>query len=372
MNHTSNAKPVVFVAPLDWGLGHATRCIPIISELLVNGCEVIIAADGKQADLLKLEFPDVKQVFLKGYRLNLSKSRWRTILKIIFQIPKILTRIKRETRWLELFTRENRVDLVISDNRFGLFHASIPTVFITHQLLIKTPFGKRIDRVLQWLNYKFINRFGQCWVPDLKDGPCLAGELSHPGILPRIPVHYLGFLSRIKAHPATAGTATIKLLILLSGPEPQRTFLEHQLTTGLHLLGQPIVVVRGLPEKSSELQKMGEVYFYNHLPSKQLQDVINRSEIIVSRPGYSTIMELLPLGKKCIFLPTPGQSEQEYLAKHLEVKGWCRKVGQNDVNLAEMIKAAETLALPDFSSYNKQLLLNETIKSTIENLPDSN
>jgi uncharacterized protein (TIGR00661 family) len=366
MNYRNNAKPVVFVAPLDWGLGHATRCIPIISELLANGCEVIIATEGKQANLLKLEFPDVKQVFLKGYHLDFSKSRWSTILRIIFQIPKILTRIKEETRWLELFTKENRVDLVISDNRFGLFHASIPTVFITHQLLIKTPFGKKVDSWLQRLNYKFINRFGQCWIPDLKEDDGLAGELSHPSILPRIPTYYLGVLSRIKAQ--TAATTHIKLLILLSGPEPQRTLLEQRLTKDLHLMSQHIVVIKGLPERGTDVQKMGAIHFYNHLPSLQLQDIINRSEIIISRPGYSTIMDLLPLGKKCIFIPTPGQTEQEYLAHYLEAKGWCYAVEQNNINLTEMIIAAQSLALPDFSFSNKELLLSKTIKDTLHNL----
>jgi UDP-N-acetylglucosamine transferase subunit ALG13 len=367
MNYTSNAKPIVFVAPLDWGLGHATRCIPIISELLANGCEVIIGAEGTQAHLLKLEFPDVRQVFLKGYHLGFSRSRWMTIVRIIFQIPKILTRIKRETSWLKLFTIENKVDLIISDNRFGLFHASIPTVFITHQLLIKTPFGSKIDNWLRQVNYKFINKFGQCWVPDLKDGGGLAGELSHPGILPGIPVHYLGALSRIKAQ--NAGTTPIKLLILLSGPEPQRTLLEKQLTKEIHLAGYHIVIIRGLPGRGIEVQKMGAVHFYNHLPSSQLQDIINRSEIIISRPGYSTIMDLLPLGRKCIFIPTPGQSEQEYLAHYLEEKGWCYKFDQNNIHLPEMIKAAQSLALPDFSFFKKELLLSKIITDTLQNLP---
>ncbi len=357
---------MVFVAPLDWGLGHATRCIPIINELLANGCEVIIASEGKQANLLKLEFPNVKQVFLKGYHLDFSKSRWTTILRIIFQIPKILTRIKQETRWLELFTKQNRVDLVISDNRFGLFHTSIPTVFVTHQLLIKTPFGKRVDNWLQRINYKFINRFGQCWIPDVKDGNGLAGELSHPGVLPRIPIHYLGVLSRIKLQ--TAATNPIKLLILLSGPEPQRTLLEQQLTKDLHLLGQHIVIIKGLPERGIEVQKMGAIHLYNHLPSLPLQDTINRSEIIISRPGYSTIMDLLPLGKKCIFIPTPGQSEQEYLAHYLEAKGWCYAVDQNNINLTEMINAAQSLALPDFSCFRNELLLSKAINGTLQNL----
>ncbi|HXB33719.1 MAG TPA: hypothetical protein VNV35_09865, partial [Puia sp.] len=135
----------VLVAPLAWGLGHATRCIPIIKELINQGCTVIIAAGGTQKEILQEEFPDLSFVELPGFRLKYGKNRAFTLLKIIFAIPKILIGIKRENEWLRRFAAREGLDLVISDNRYGLHGAGVYSVFMTHQLAIRSSLGPLAD-----------------------------------------------------------------------------------------------------------------------------------------------------------------------------------------------------------------------------------
>lgn len=349
---------MVLVAPLDWGLGHATRCIPIIKQCLNTGFEVIIAAEGAQKTLLQSEFPTLDFVDLKGYRLKYGSTKWRTILKIIVQIPKILTTIKEEKKWLDAFTKEKHLDVVIADNRFGLYNTGIFSVFITHQLYIKTPFGSLIGKVIQRINYRFINRFNVCWVPDDAGEKNMAGQLSHPGINPLCNCRYIGALSRIKKE--NTGN-TNKLLVLLSGPEPQRSIFEKKLLQQLIEFSIPAVFIRGLPGSADVMPSPERVKIFTHLSGNQLQHIINDSEIVISRPGYTTIMELLPLGKKCIFVPTPGQTEQEYLAKYLADKGWACTALQDHFSLAGLIKEAGALQIPDLSFLLNTVALEQAV-----------
>lgn len=366
-NATYNVKPVVLVAPLDWGLGHATRCIPVIQECLNADCEVIIAATGKQYKLLKSEFPMLSIVELPGYQLHYGKKRWSTLLKLFLQVPKILIKINQEKKWLRKFYNEKPLDIIISDNRYGLHHNNAVTVFITHQLLIKVPGkNKKAESILQKLNYRFINRFTKCWVPDAADALNLAGVLSHPTVNPAVPVTYLGTLSRIKKQ---ASPVTNKLLVLLSGPEPQRSLLEEKVLQQLSVLQLPAVVVRGLPSSSTAITgSYPLLQFFDHLNSEQLQQLIAQSAIIISRPGYSTIMDVLPIGKQCIFIPTPGQTEQEYLAAYLAGKGWCCTTRQNDLQLQEQITKAEQLTIPDLSELSNPQLLTAAVAQLMSQL----
>ena len=361
-NLLNNAKPVVLVAPLDWGLGHATRCIPIIHQFLKADCEVIIAAEGQQRQLLAQEFPSVIMLDLAGYRLKYGKNKGGTLMKIILQSPKMLIKINRERKWLEKVYREKHLDIVIADNRYGLHHPKLVSVFITHQLFIKSSFGKWVDGLLQKINYRYIRRFNYCWIPDTADeNNNLAGELSHPAYMPDTLSRYIGPLSRIqKENIPPSG----RLLVLLSGPEPQRSIFEKKILQELDRLQRPATIVRGLAQTpappASPLLEIHE-----HLPTAQMQRAINEAGIIISRSGYSTIMDLLPLGKKCIFIPTPGQPEQEYLALRLAGKGLCCSATQDDFSLAGLLEQAARLRLPDFawsdSDYSIRQQVNELL-----------
>ncbi|MDP9230739.1 MAG: glycosyl transferase family 28, partial [Bacteroidota bacterium] len=202
MDHLSFDKtansPRILVAPLDWGLGHATRCIPIIKELINQNCDVWLAGEGAQAALLQKEFPGLSFLNLPGYRISYNKSSMKLFLGILLQVPKILRAISKENKWLKKMMTKYTFDAIISDNRYGLYHKKIFTAFITHQLLIKTSLGKLSEKILQQWNYKFINRFTQCWVPDEEGSINLAGELSHPKKNPAIPLKYIGAISRFE------------------------------------------------------------------------------------------------------------------------------------------------------------------------------
>jgi UDP-N-acetylglucosamine transferase subunit ALG13 len=365
LNKIYNVKPVALVAPLDWGLGHASRCIPIIKECLIAGFEVIIAAEGSQKALLQAEFPTLNIVNLKGYRLKYGSTKWLTILKIILQIPKILIAINREKKWLTEFTNNKHLDLVIADNRFGLCNTGIISVFVTHQLYIKTPFGKLVNKMVQKINYYFINHFNYCWIPDTENEINLGGELSHPHSIPLCKIRYIGILSRIKKENIATGN---KLLILLSGPEPQRSIFETNLLGQLKKFSIPAFFVRGLPLSSNTISSTASLKIVNHFPGEQLQDIINKSEIIICRSGYTTIMEVVPLNKKCIFIPTPGQTEQEYLAGYLAGKGWACSAPQDKFSLPVLIQEAGSLQVPDLSVLTDSGRLKEAIKEIADTI----
>lgn len=325
-------------APLDWGLGHTTRCIPLIHYFLSLDCQIIAAVDEKQRAILEKEFTKIHFVSLKGYRLVYGKNGWRTLVKIIFQIPKITAAIYNENKWLKRFVQSNQVHAVISDNRYGLFNEQLPCIFITHQLAIQVPLGWIARRIIQKINYLFIQRFNACWVPDYKNA-YLAGKLSHPLYMPSIPVSYIGRLSRIK-DPLPAGNPGA-LLIILSGPEPQRSIFEQIIVRQLKQLQTPAVLVRGLPKETGVMVVNKNTIVYNYLPAVQLAAEIAQADIIISRSGYSTVMDVAGRGKKCLFVPTPGQSEQIYLADYLQQKRLCIRFHQAGFSLSDALQQAE-------------------------------
>lgn len=311
-------------------------------------CDVIIACDGRHAFLLGMEFNNLRFVNLPGYRIQFGSNKWRTVWKIFLQIPKIIIAVKRERQWLASFLHENKVHAVISDNRYGLTNSTIPCAFITHQLSIKTPFGDFLNKRLQRINYRYVNRFNECWLPDYPGKENLGGELSHPAFLPAVTTKYLGRLTRF-SRVATAGDDA-PLLIILSGPEPQRSVFEDMVLNQLRHYRKPAVLVRGLPDTTQALSFInGYITIYNHLATDALNKKINEAGIILSRSGYSTVMDLIGRNKKCIFVPTPGQTEQEYLAEYLSSKRFCISFLQHRFHLEESIRQARALVLNPFT-----------------------
>lgn len=348
-NEKNRRKPRILVAPLDWGLGHATRCIPVIYELLNQEAEVWLAGEGAQETLLRNEFPNLPFLPLQGYRVKYGRSRTGLVSKMLLQAPRLLNTIRKENHWLKEMVREYGFDAVIADNRFGLHHPDIRSVFMTHQLALKSPFGKWAERVLQKSNYRFINRFTCCWVPDLEGDNNLAGELSHPPLLPGIPLQYTGILSRLKK----TGVAEKKhhLFISLSGPEPQRSLLENLVVNEVSHYNGTATVARGLPDKRSIIPSTNDIQFYNHLPTNEYNKEMEQAEYVICRSGYSTIMDLARLGKKSILVPTPGQPEQEYLANYLLKKKIAYSITQKKFSLQAVLHAARQFpyAIDDYA-----------------------
>lgn len=334
--HAASLK--VLVAPLDWGLGHATRCVPIIRQLLNDRAEVILAASGKGKRLLQQEFPQLRMLHLPGYEIEYASSTFAMPFKIVAQIPKLLSAIKKERDWLKKLMAKERIDLVISDNRYGLHHPGARSVFITHQLRIKTPF-KLIEDALQKVNYKYINRFNECWVPDAEGQQNLAGELSHPSVKPKVPLKYIGPISRFKSKRVIANGEYI--MIIISGPEPQRSLLEKLIVEELKDYKKPAILVRGLPQVNAKPLSVEEnVTVYDHLPANELEQKIKGAAFIISRCGYSTVMDLAALKKRSILIPTPGQTEQGYLAKHLMKMNFAFCIQQKKFRLRQALYLA--------------------------------
>ena len=343
----------ILFAPLDWGLGHSTRCIPLIRHLQLLGCKIIIAAEGAQEKLLKQEFPLLEFVHLPGYRIRYSTHQLFFAITILWQLPKIYRVIRKEKKWLNNFITERVVDAVLSDNRYGLFHAKVKCVFITHQLTVKAPVALA-EKLIQKLNYRFLGKFSACWIPDEKGNLNFAGKLSHPKALPSVPVTYLGGLSRFEKKEMAK---KYDLLIVISGPEPQRTVLENKMLAELQHFEGKALLVRGLPGDANVLSSFKQLTIKNHLCATEMETAFNESELIISRTGYTTVMDICKLQKKAILIPTPGQTEQEYLAKHLYQQGWFLTVSQQKFNLQKALLQAKTFpfAIPafDMNQYKK-------------------
>lgn len=334
--NTQKTLKKVLIAPLDWGLGHATRCIPLINYLLLLNCEVTIAASPASRALLQAEFPALQFLNLNSYNILYSrKKRWMPF-KILLQTPKILRAVNQEHEWLQNLLTTQHFDAIISDNRYGFYSEKIVSVFITHQLQVRTSLNLA-KNFMRRQTYKYINKFTECWVPDFAGNLNVAGELSHPQTLPKIPVKYIGMLSRFKQK--TQEGNSYKYLIILSGPEPQRTIFEEKVFAFVKSGKEKTLVVRGKPEEKKSIEGNSNYKIYNHLTTQELEDVFNASEFIISRCGYTSVMEILALKKKSILIPTPGQTEQEYLAKHLMKQNWSYTFSQNEDFNTHFVKA---------------------------------
>jgi hypothetical protein len=341
----------VLVAPLNWGLGHATRCIPLIQALSANGCDVLIAVPDSLRPLFAAAFPGLRLLPIPGYKIRYSKQPLLLPLTLLFQLPRLCYIIWQENRWLKQTIQAEQLDAVISDNRFGLWNRHVPTVFITHQLSIQTGFHVT-DWLLQRINYGIIKKYDVCWVPDAPGTPNLAGRLSHPAKPCPIPLYYLGPLSRFA--PPTALALQYDLLVLLSGPEPQRTLFETKALTLLQSFVGKALLVRGLPGGDTPALPglPSSVTAVAHLPAEALRLAILQSATILCRSGYTTIMDLVLLQKTAILVPTPGQTEQEYLADYLEEQGLFTQIAQRRLSLAALQQQMQTPASQAFPVFS--------------------
>jgi predicted glycosyltransferase len=310
----------VMVCPLDWGLGHATRCIPIIRELMHLEAEVIIAGDGDAIKLLKIQFPQLTFIYFKGYTIKLY-TNLSAGLSVAFQIPGILYRISQENKHLNKLVADHNIDVVISDNRYGLWSRKALSILITHQPNIIPPFLPDLaGPLLRSVTRYIIRKYHECWIPDYAGEPNLSGKLSHGYPLPAN-VRFIGLLSRfesVTSHLSATQDEIINsnydLVALVSGPEPQRTAFERLLKTQLVDSDQISLLLRGKLTNNEAVEKLGNLTVINHLSADDLYQVLTKRPVIICRGGYSTLMDIEFTGNKVICIPTPGQTEQEYLA----------------------------------------------------------
>ncbi len=298
----------VIVAPLNWGLGHATRCIPIINALLDNNFTPVLALDGNALALLKKEFPKLELIELPSYHIRYRKNlKW----SLLWQIPRILTAVRQERTIVKNYiNQQSNVVGIISDNRFGVRDNKIPSVYLTHQINVLSGWSTFLTSKI---HQNIIKKFDECWIPDDKKRT-LSGKLSKSKFK-TFSVKYLGALSRFK--PLKLPEIN-DILIILSGPEPNRTHLEKKLIEEFKNYNGKIVLIRGKVLDDQKQSYIKNIKMYNYLLSNDLEREINQSKLIICRSGYSSIIDMAKLGKKVFFIPTRNQNEQEYLAKHIE------------------------------------------------------
>jgi uncharacterized protein (TIGR00661 family) len=330
-----NKQKHIAIFPLNWGLGHAARCIPIIQHLINAKHKVSLAAEKNIIDYLhaffqqEIDFYEIPQFKVKYAKTKLG-TQWqifRTACAYLFNFR------KTHQAYQKCIKKMPELDLIISDNVYACYDKTIPSVIITHQLKL------RLAYFLQWLAFlpnhllrKKLKNFKEVWIPDFADNnKNLSGSLSHP--LPKtINAKYIGILSRFTKEEKLEKKNNI--LVILSGPEPQKTIFEKELLQELSVLSNYEITVIGGNTK----EELPNIRFIPFIDCMKISDYINKAEIIISRAGYSSIMDYIRLEKKAIMLPTAGQSEQEYLSKKLQYIPQFIFQQQNQLNLKQAIK----------------------------------
>ena len=360
------------MAPLNWGLGHATRCVPIIKGLLDEGHKVVIAADGYPLKFLRREFPHLEWVEFEGLKVEYADGESQ-VGAMLRQLPSFLRGIWREHKELKRIVEAYDIDVVVSDNRFGLWCKDVHSVYVTHQLMVKMPRGLKWMEWSVWrLHRWFIGHYDECWVPDVEGEDNLSGDLSHKYPLLKN-TRFIGPLSRFSIEKVEWETVRVEaealglkekydVVAVISGPEPHRSNLEREIVSihnsqptvlsnsekfiihnchfspRLKTIGSALtlnsqfsilnsqfstlnsqlstLIVQGLPADDLRLAEHKDgVDYIPHLPTELLQWYMQEAREIVCRSGYSSIMDLYTIGRKAHLIPTPGQTEQIYLAE---------------------------------------------------------
>jgi uncharacterized protein (TIGR00661 family) len=337
------APKTILIAPLNWGLGHATRCIPIIRALQENNYIPIIASDGIALELLRKEFPNIQTLELPSYQIEYAKNGANFKWKLIKNGPKMIRAILEEKKIIQNWVEKYAIDGIISDNRLGVFSKKIPSVFITHQLNVMTG---NTTWITSKIHQSIIKKYTECWVPDLAGTPNLTGKLGHIDN-PNLKTKYIGPLSRLQKKLLPK---KYDLLVILSGPEPQRGMLEKHLKKEIVKYNGNVIFIEGNIEKEQKTTTIRNVTYYNFMNSTELEQAFNESEMVLCRSGYTTIMDLAQLRKKAFFIPTPGQYEQEYLAKKLKKEGLVPYATQDDFKMENILEVEEYKGLPRLDS----------------------
>ena len=321
------------MAVLNWGLGHASRCIPLIKALQTNNYNVIIASDGDALLFLKHVFPNLVFETLPAYKISYKKGWFGlkgTLLKSSLYNYNIYKKEQLLTRQL---IQKHQIKGLISDNRFGVFSHEVPSVYITHQIRV---FSGWASFFTSTIHQKIINKYDVCWVPDYESRYNLSGALSHH-IKLKTPIKYIDPLSQFMV--SENGTKhTIDYLIIISGIEPERSKLEERLIKLFKNSTYKTTLVQGKIATKQRQKTIGNLTIYNYILTEKLQQLISSSKTVICRSGYSSIMDMAKFQKKVFLIPTSGQNEQEYLAKHLQKQNIAPFAKQKSFTLQDLEK----------------------------------
>lgn len=324
----------VLIVPLDWGLGHATRCIPIIHDLLESGCEVIIGGSGHSLTLLRKEFPELSYVLIRGSKVRIG-ARGIQIFQFFRYLFFFIRFVEREHSTLEKVIDKISPDVVISDNRYGLWTDRVHCILITHQL--RPIFPKYLfwfSPFARWQIIRWARKFNEIWIPDEAGQNNLTGILNWGVSIKGVIIRHIGLLSRFqKLEPEKIDPEMIPepdILAIISGPEPQRSKFEKLLVRKLSNLHYRSIILQGIPSALEIKKAASNVWLVSHLSSRQMLYLITKASLIIARGGYSTIMDLRELKKKAVLIPTPGQTEQEYLCSRMQQLGYFTCIKQSE------------------------------------------
>ena len=316
----------ILIVPLNWGLGHASRCVPLVRKYLAEGHTVVIGGDGESFILLRKTFPQLEYIPFPEMKLRYGRGKSQ-IAAMLCNMPRIISSALKDHLYIKYLDSNEHFDLIISDNRFGLFppkkrtHQDTRNVYITHQLHIPMPCGwKWFSKIADALHKAIFGRYDEVWVPDYSDEKeSLAGELSHPATISE-KVRYIGPLSRMEKSKECVNQYDV--VAVLSGIEPQRSLLEEELTKRYQGKHEQVLIVRGKTSESNVKIQHGNITKTAYMSDGELIPILNGAKKIICRSGYSSIMDLVQLDllDKAELIPTPGQPEQEYLAKYIQQK----------------------------------------------------
>ena len=357
----------ILICPLEWGLGHAARMIPLARKLLEMNNNVIIGSGEEHLSLFRNELAGLSYINFSGFKPGYSRYLPQ-YLSLLFKTPLLLYHIILEHRRLKRIIREYAVDIIISDNRFGLWNRKVTSVYVTHMPLIPLPVTMKFLEPLGFLLHRvIIKKYSMCFIPDLPGDLNLSGRLSHSIKLPDN-VRYIGILSRFIYSSQPIYENPVKFhhnTVILSGPEPQREILKLKLITLLRNKEPMTVIFEGKPGKEVKIVRDGNITFYSHLPALQMKDIIKSSDSIITRSGYTTVMELVSLNCTALLIPTPGQTEQEYLAEYLSEKRWFDTVSQGELNAGILLRSDKAALQGEIMSQSISLL-TEALKEMLE------
>ena len=404
----------VLVAPLDWGLGHATRCVPVVREFLRAGAEVELAVVKANANFFREVFPELRQRLAPSYNIVYPKHGYNMALWLLKNSVHLNAVMRYEHHFAEEMVERHGYDVLFSDNRFAFYSKKALSIYMTHQRRIAFPRAfAAFERIGVMWHANIMRKFDEVWVPDLEIYPGYAGSLSHSGATPGDkPMRFVGTLSRFSemgndgnalgnapapvdlerevdlmsvsefmAHSAnvewdaapekrTSGNhsfemrANYKVVAVVSGVEPARTQFEQQLRDALAQIPGRHMMILGKPSAEQKTWTEGNIEFHTHLATNDFADAVKRADFVVSRGGYSTVMDMAELGAKCIFVPTPGQFEQIVLAHDLSKAGYAVEIPADELSAETLASAFEkSVKMP---KVEKQNLLHDAVENVVQ------
>jgi len=329
----------VLFAVCSWGLGHAVRDLPLMRRIIKERHQLTVIGKGRSLQFLKKELKsNCSYREIADYSLAYSERNF-SVAKFVTRLPIYISEIVQEHSKIERLVKSHPCDRIISDSRFGVYERGIPSFFIFHQLRFIAP--KRVkffEMFTEGFNYLFKDNFDKFLIPDTKEDS-LSGDLSHNLLyFKQSKIEYLGPLGDLEKKDLFSD---IDYFISLSGPEPQRSVLEKKIMDQISSLKGRIVVTLGKPEEEKTEYFSDNIQIFSCLNRKKQEEMMNRAKLIITRSGYTTLMELAFLGKKALFIPTPGQTEQIYLADYHMNKKNFYSVSQNKLNLVKDVEKAK-------------------------------